>query len=392
MAFINSSNMQLPIPTVGSEQGPAYAYDINSCLTLIDGHDHSPGRGVQITPAGININTALNFNNNTAAGLIGVTLNADSSASSIPQTISVAPGSTENDLWYTDSNGVKVQITDAGQLAAVPTSVAGLSYSLGTFSFRQTPDGLPTKPATLDAGAVIIRPNVAATTFGVKLTNNAGIASQYNLIFPAALPGSASFATIDGSGNIGVSTPLLGALTTSNLSSSAGILGSQIATGTIIDANITPGTLTTTSIASATILGSNIAATTITESNLAASTDWNSSTISGTLTNTNVTTTITGFQPTHSRPISYRFAGYLTTNTSGGTATITIAITEGLTGTTVSSFVVPSDLNTTRIFPMSMFNFTHSASNVGSTHNAVLTITASGATVTYTSVEMFITQ
>ena len=72
MAFILSPNMSLPIASVGNEPGPNYAYDANSSFTLLDGHDHSPGKGVQITPAGLNINADLTLqsNNLTQVGSI----------------------------------------------------------------------------------------------------------------------------------------------------------------------------------------------------------------------------------------------------------------------------------------------------------------------------------
>ena len=59
MPYIVSPNMNLIIPTVGLEAGPAYATDVNNSLTLIDSHNHSAGSGVPITPSGLNINSSL---------------------------------------------------------------------------------------------------------------------------------------------------------------------------------------------------------------------------------------------------------------------------------------------------------------------------------------------
>src|SRR4051812_5012966 len=64
-----SPNMLLPIPGVGLTDGPTFATDINYCLTIIDSHNHSSGNGVQITPAGININSDLSFGSNNAISL-----------------------------------------------------------------------------------------------------------------------------------------------------------------------------------------------------------------------------------------------------------------------------------------------------------------------------------
>ena len=61
--------MSLPVPAVGNESGPQYAFDLNGCFAIIDGHNHSPGSGVQINPSGILINADLPFGNNNATSL-----------------------------------------------------------------------------------------------------------------------------------------------------------------------------------------------------------------------------------------------------------------------------------------------------------------------------------
>ena len=43
MATNPSPNMNLPIPIVGQEVGPAWANDLNGCMSIIDGHNHTVG-------------------------------------------------------------------------------------------------------------------------------------------------------------------------------------------------------------------------------------------------------------------------------------------------------------------------------------------------------------
>lgn len=77
--------MGLTVPTPQEETGPEYAKEISDGLALIiDSHDHSSGKGVAITPAGLNINSDLLLNQNNLStvratrytsqpsGLIGV--------------------------------------------------------------------------------------------------------------------------------------------------------------------------------------------------------------------------------------------------------------------------------------------------------------------------------
>ena len=63
-SFYPSANMNMPIPVVGVDPGPNWALNINASLTVVDSHDHSVGKGVQITPAGMNINASLVINQN----------------------------------------------------------------------------------------------------------------------------------------------------------------------------------------------------------------------------------------------------------------------------------------------------------------------------------------
>ncbi len=197
--------MSLPIPGVGTEFGPDYALDVNSCLTLLDPHDHSPGSGVQITPAGLNINATLSFQSNQATNLLSASFVAQGSASAVLQSLSVAPGTESpalQDLWYTDSAGNAVQITSNGLVNATLASIPGESYSGGTFFWKQGAGS--TVPANFDIGSIVIRPNVAATTFGVSLIPQPTIASAYTLTLPAdpSTAGGSNFLLLDISGNI----------------------------------------------------------------------------------------------------------------------------------------------------------------------------------------------
>jgi hypothetical protein len=244
MAFTLSPNMNLPVPGVGTESGPTYATDINNSLTLVDQHDHSPGKGVQITPAGLNINTALTLNNNPLTNIKSLTFTAQTSNSTL-QTLYVAPGTETpltNDLWFTDGNGNNVQITSNGQVNATAASIPGESYASGTFTWTQAQDSLPTTPANFSIGSVILRPTSPATTYGVTLSPPTGITSSYPINLPL-LPSAQSFVTIDNTGVMAAGIPTANGITASNIanntitlnqiSPTAWILGTQLANNTI---------------------------------------------------------------------------------------------------------------------------------------------------------------
>jgi hypothetical protein len=199
MNSIITPNMNLIEPTVGTEAGPQYGLDINNSLTLIDQHDHSTGKGVLITPAGININAPLAFNDEPVTQLKYAAFTAQTGATSVVQALSIAPASSINELWYTDSNGSTTQITSNGQVNAIASSIPGESYSAGTFIWTQTQSSLPTTPANFDIGSVILRPITAGTTNGVTLSPPSSISSAYTIHLPG-LPSSTSFLAITSSG------------------------------------------------------------------------------------------------------------------------------------------------------------------------------------------------
>jgi len=253
MSFIVSPNMFLPVPTVGQEPGPDYAIDVNNALTLIDQHDHSPGRGVLITTSGININTNFSFNGFSLIDAGSIVLVPQLSASTTPQSLSAAPGGEgppQQDLWYTPDTGVPIQITKNGIVNSTASSIPGESYAAGTFFWTQTQDGFPNRPANFDIGSITLRPNINLTTNGVILGPPSAIASQYNINLPL-LPSVTSFMAIDNSGNI--TTP---ASTASIIPSNPGTAGQflrQSAGGTPLyqypNANIQVKTSTYTAIA-----------------------------------------------------------------------------------------------------------------------------------------------
>lgn len=134
-------NLIVPVASSGvtgtGDTGPGYAQNISSdLLTLIDAHDHSSGKGVQVTPAGLNISADLAFNTNNATALRAARFT--SQASGLVGGADVAELYVQvGNLWYVNSSGVQVQITSGGGLATGITGgvgPAGAPGPPGTFS------------------------------------------------------------------------------------------------------------------------------------------------------------------------------------------------------------------------------------------------------------------
>jgi hypothetical protein len=231
-----------PAGSSNPEPGPQYAADNNESFTIIDSHNHSPGSGVQITPAGLNINTNLTFQNNSATNVYGVQFSVPAASSNLTFLYTNAQsGGGITDLFYNDGAGNVIALTKAGEVNATIASLPGESYAGGTFTWKQGAGS--TTPANFDIGSITIRPNVAATTYGVVLGPPSGISSQYNIQLPF-VPGSTGIMRLDSSGNM--SATLQPDNSTIVISSNTlqvptgGITGTQIATSTVTKNNLVP--------------------------------------------------------------------------------------------------------------------------------------------------------
>ena len=200
MSTTITPNMGLILPTPGQEPGPQYGVDQNQSGTITDGHNHTPGSGVQIPPAGLDISTNLNFQNNSPYNVSSVIFSVPASNSGLT-TLYTAPqsGGGITDLFYNDGAGNVIALTKAGEVNATIASIPGESYAGGTFTWKQGAGS--TTPANFDIGSVTIRPNVAATSNGVVLGPPSGISSQYNVQLPI-VPGVTSIMQLDSSGNM----------------------------------------------------------------------------------------------------------------------------------------------------------------------------------------------
>ena len=110
-----TSNMSLNTPSVGVTAGPDWATQNNENFEILDTHDHTSGKGAQLTPSSLNINADLEFNQNSVTEVKNLTLdNTIHSSASGDTNVSVYVF--EGNLYYRNNSGVGVQITNASSL------------------------------------------------------------------------------------------------------------------------------------------------------------------------------------------------------------------------------------------------------------------------------------
>jgi hypothetical protein len=108
---------------VGQTAAPDWGTNLNTSLTAIDDHDHTSNKGVRITPAAINVNAELEFNDNTVSEVKQVALQNQGSQ---PSDKSRAIYSYNGELYYRDASGNHVQITSSGSLPASGGTIGGM--------------------------------------------------------------------------------------------------------------------------------------------------------------------------------------------------------------------------------------------------------------------------
>lgn len=187
-----TTNMGLILPDVSITPGPTWATLLNAAFSRVDTHDHTSTKGVQIPTAGINIDADLNFNTlrMTNAFSLGLyQLDAD-------ETINSTIYNKNGDLFYRNSSGTIVKITNGSILNIAATGGFGGDYGTGNELAKYTTS------TTLfeffkDAGANELAKLACSDLKIANFTNN----SQYltlkaqsgavgNFYLPAALPAS----------------------------------------------------------------------------------------------------------------------------------------------------------------------------------------------------------
>jgi len=240
---IITPNMGLPNPVPNIDPGPDYAFNNQACFNVLDQHNHTPGSGVQIPPAGLNINSALPFNRNPATNLQATIFTQQSA---FPTNNSLWVG-TDGNLYFNDGAGdPSIKITAGGTVNA---TTSGISSGTATASFIGgvlVVNAAPNTPANIQAGSILLGNNSVGSNY-LTLSPPSSMGSNITETLPT-IPPATSFMQMDASGNMTASIPVSQGITASNIASA---------------------TITGTQIASATITGSNIALNTVTQGNIA---------------------------------------------------------------------------------------------------------------------------
>jgi hypothetical protein len=128
MSITNGINItSIEKPAVGIDAGPGWATALNNSLDAIDAHDHTSNKGARITPAALNINADLEFNENQLTEVKGIVLSTSNASS----TNAAVYANSSGNLFWRNSSGVAVQITDGSSVKSGAGSIDNMGTDAG---------------------------------------------------------------------------------------------------------------------------------------------------------------------------------------------------------------------------------------------------------------------
>ena len=122
MATAGTNITSLAKPAVGVTVGPTWATDLNTSIDAVDDHDHSTNKGIRITPAAINVNADVEFNDNSATELKNLIFSTVTAA-----TTSYSVYQSGGNLYWRNGAGTAVQITTGSTVNAGAGSIDGMT-------------------------------------------------------------------------------------------------------------------------------------------------------------------------------------------------------------------------------------------------------------------------
>ncbi len=234
-----SPNMKLVLSTVAVDSGLAWENNLNSSLTIVDGHNHTPGYGVQIPPAGLNISSNLTFQNNQATNMGAVVFTNQLSLSTLNALYTI-----NGELWFNDPTQ-PVQITSGGAVNATSSGIASGTATAAFSGGVLVVNAASNTPANIEGGSILLGNNVANSKF-LTLSPPASMATNITETLPT-IPSATSFMQMDTSGNMSANVAVSAGITGANIASATVTRANQVAVGQQISSS--SGTFTSTSSA-----------------------------------------------------------------------------------------------------------------------------------------------
>lgn len=199
-----TTNMSLVMPTEGGSND-IWDTILNTLFGVVDAHDHTTGKGVQVPSTGLKINAdvawAFGGTSYSITSLKAVDFTPVTAASVAALAGAFFVSSADNELYFRSIAGSNIKITNSGALnVSIVGGIGGdyssisalFSYDDASHSYwaQQETIAAVRKWASLRVGNVDIYEAAASITNRVRLNSPSALAASYALTLPAALPAS----------------------------------------------------------------------------------------------------------------------------------------------------------------------------------------------------------
>lgn len=220
-------NMSLLGITIGVDTGLTIETNSNTNTNTLDSHNHAPGSGVQITPAGLSISSDLPFGSNNATLVRSVRFAVQGSPIAGASDLSClyASGSA-GDLYFNDLSGNQIRMTSGGAVNATSSGIASGTATASFVSSVLVVNAASNTPANIRCASILLGNNISGSNY-VTLSPAGSLAASFTMTLPPALPSVNSYIQSDNAGNLSfVSAAAVGTniLTSSLVSLSTGSL------------------------------------------------------------------------------------------------------------------------------------------------------------------------
>ena len=193
---MTTPNLGLTQPTDHGDND-VWGVELNNNNTLIDQHNHTAGKGVQVPSAGVLINADLAWASNAATGLKLTSFAEITAAAAAAYTDAIYVRSTDHNLYFRNASGVDVQITNGntinltlvgGIVGDYTAAGAQVYYDDATRTYWFQQEGAPRPWAGIRTGDIQLYEKAASIANNVTLKSPSALAASYTVTMPAALP------------------------------------------------------------------------------------------------------------------------------------------------------------------------------------------------------------
>jgi len=201
--WATTTNMGLDLPVVGVTTGPDWATKINTAFGVIDVHDHTAGKGIQISNAGVSSAAAITRSKLATGGASYVIIDDTSGNLSSEQTLAVQRGGTNigyyaiGDILYASSpTGLtRLPIGSANQLLKVASGLPSWATT--------SPTAAPTVQKFLSGSGTYTTPTFPTTIYIVIRLVGGGGGGAAQTTNAGSTGGNTTFSVLTGSGGVG---------------------------------------------------------------------------------------------------------------------------------------------------------------------------------------------